>query len=105
MLCQESGLGTPRTLSAWPLGSRRQSREHVLKECVKWGRTLWRTIDEISREGMEGKESGFKERGFEQGTERREQASTNELLLGNEEAVLDFSKETRVGEVEEGFCR
>ena len=96
----------------------------MFKECSTWRQEitkLWNEVGRISgkrgkeKEGEEGEESGvpFKSRkgfGFRvrQARARPSNTTIRELLSDDRysEAVLDFLRETRVGEVKEGvICR
>ena len=95
----------------------RQSRDHLFKECSTWKdeiRELWNRVGGISgRRGLRDGREPFKSRkgfGFHvrQARARPSNTTVRELLSDSRytEAVLDFLRRTRVGEVREGvICR
>ena len=99
----------------WWCEGGRQSRDHLFKECSKWGkeiRELWDAVGKIS--GRRGEAEGpFKSRkgfGFRvrQARARPSNTTVRELMSDDRytEAVLNFLGKTRVGEVKEGvICK
>ena len=102
----------------WWCNGGRQSRDHLFKDCTTWKKEiteLWNEVGRIS--GKRGKEdqredgrgNPFKSRkGFglnvRQARARPSNTTIRELLSDSRygEAVLDFLRKTRVGEVKEG---
>ena len=101
--------------ACWWCNGRRQSRDHLFKECKMWEKEigeLWSTVGKISgRKG--GGDGPFKSRkgfGFHvrQARARPSNTTIRELLSNSRymEAVLEFLGKTRVGEVKEGvICK
>ena len=101
----------------WWCNRRRQSRDHLFKECITWKeeiRTLWEEVGKISgrREKAGGSDDGGpyrSRRGFgyhvRQARARPSNTTIRELLSNDRYtgAVLDFLESTRVGEVKAGI--
>ena len=102
------------TDKCWWREKERQTREHLFKECETWKdeiRKLWRTVGDASgkRREEKGLDRPFRSRkgfGFRvrQARARPSNTTVRELLSDERytDAVLDFLKNTRVGEVRAG---
>ena len=101
--------------TCWWCDRGRQSRDHLFKECRRWEkeiRELWNAVGRASG-GRQEEDGPFKSRkgfGFHVRRARARPSNTTvRELLSNDrytEAVLDFLKKTRVGEVKEGvICK
>ena len=94
---------------------RKQSRDHLFKECKRWDKEikeLWKEVGRISgrREGEGGPLRSRKGFGFHvrQARARPSNTTVREILSNSRytDAVLTFLEGTRVGEVKEGvICR
>ena len=99
----------------WWCEKGRQSRDHLFKECGKWGkeiRDLWNAVGRISGKREDGGGPLRSRKGFgfhvRQARARPSNTTVRELLsnVRYTEAVLEFLEKTRVGEVKEGIiCR
>ena len=101
--------------ACWWCNGGRQSRDHLFKECRRWEEgvgKLWDAVGRASGRRPEG-DGPFKSRkgfGFHvrRAVARPSNTAVRELLSNDRytEAVLDFLRGTRVGEVKEGvICR
>lgn len=93
----------------WWCEKRRQSREHLFKECMAWKKELWRAAGEASG-GREVTENPFKSRkgfGFwvRQARDKPSNTSIRDLLSDDRytEAVLAFLETTGAGKAKEGI--
>ena len=101
----------------WWCEKGRQSRDHLFKECKTWEkeiRELWSTVGRISgkKEVKDEKEPFKSRKGFgfhvRQARARPSNTTVRELLSDSRytEAVLEFLRRTRAGEVKEGvICK
>ena len=105
-------------LLCWWCSKRKQTREHLFKECLTWKeeiRKLWREVGEATTEqGSWKKRSMYKgKKGFGIGVRiggvqgiRRPGNTSVGMLLADERcipAVLSFLANTRCGQVKEGI--
>ena len=106
----------------WWCNGRRQSRDHLFKECITWKKEieeLWKEVGRISgkrgenEKGNEMDGGPFRSRkgfGFHvrQARARPGNTTVRELLSNSRytDAVLEFLDRTRVGEVKDGvICK
>ena len=100
--------------TCWWCSNRRQSREHLFKECMAWKteiRQLWKTVGDISGEADDRRRRSKGSKGFMPGPSRGRIRPGNcsvDRLFGDPrftEAVLKFLADTGMGTIKRGCCK